>query len=142
MLFDRLIDEDPASAQEIRPLRVLSLPELKESVRRELGRLLNTRCPIPGSAVEGMDRTVINYGIPDFTSYSPQNPDDQSKLAKSMRHAIEAFEPRLRNVTVSIDPLLPNERTVTARIEAVLMVGTVREPVMFPIVMHRDNPRG
>ncbi len=142
MLFDRLIDNDPESKQEVRPFRALSVQELKDSVRRELSRLLNSRCPIPGSALEGMggmERTVINYGIPDFTSYSPQNANDQSKLAKSMRQAIEAFEPRLTNVDVTVDPLLPNERTVSARIEAVLIAGTVREPVMFPILMNRDS---
>ena len=56
-----------------------------------------------------------------------------------MEHAIEAFEPRLRNVSVTIDPPAPNERTLTARVEAILSVESVREPVSFPIIMKRDN---
>ncbi len=87
----------------------------------------------------GMERTVINYGVPDFTSYQAQNSEDRRRLGKAMEQAIEAFEPRLRNISVTIDPPVPNERTLTARVEAMLALESVREPVSFPILMKRDN---
>ena len=47
LLFERLTDADPRSPmEEARPFRVHEHQELKESVRRELACLLNTRCPV------------------------------------------------------------------------------------------------
>src|SRR4029077_11608679 len=86
LLFDRLVDTEPESQKEVRPLRILDKAGLKESVRRELGRLLNTRCPIPLAPLA--ERTVINYGIPDFSSLSPHSMDDRNRLEQWMREAI------------------------------------------------------
>ena len=51
-LFDRLVDLDPSTQEESRPLRVQSRMELKASVRQEVGWLLNTRCPIPAHLLQ------------------------------------------------------------------------------------------
>src|SRR5579864_6435199 len=100
LLFDRLVDLEPQTQKEIRPLRVLDKKGLKDSVRRELGRLLNTRRPIP-LAPHLEERTVINYGIPDFSSLSPHSDNDRKRLEFWMQEAIKNFEPRLVNVKVT-----------------------------------------
>ena len=45
LLFDRLVDVSPEWDEHER--RILNRDQLKASVRRELERLLNTRCSIP-----------------------------------------------------------------------------------------------
>src|SRR5579864_3732983 len=134
LLFDRLVDLEPQTQKEIRPLRVLDKKGLKDSVRRELGRLLNTRCPIP-LAPPAEERTVINYGIPDFSSLSPNSADHRAKIEVWIRDAIVSYEPRLVDVRVIVEPPPKGERTLTARIDAKLQLETVREPVAFSVVM-------
>ena len=121
-------------------MRVLDKKGLKDSVRRELGRLLNTRRPIPlASPLE--EKTVINYGIPDFSALSPHSDDDRRRLEFWMQDAIVNYEPRLVKVKVTVEPPIKDERSVTARIEASLQLDTIREPVAFSVVIKRDAGR-
>jgi type VI secretion system protein ImpF len=139
-LFDRLVDTEPEFQKEVRPLRALDRKGLKDSIRREMGRLLNTRCPIPLTPLT--ERTVINYGIPDFSSLSPESSDHRSRLESWMKDAIASYEPRLAEVKVIVDPPEKNERTLIARIEAKLQLETIREPVAFAVVVKREAARG
>ena len=140
LLFDRLVDMEPQSQKEVRPLRVLDKKGLKDSVRRELGRLLNTRRPIPlASPLE--ERTVINYGIPDFSYLSPHSDNDRRRLESWMREAIVKYEPRLVDVKVTVDPVAKDERSLTARIDANIQLETIREPVAFSVLVRRDPNR-
>lgn len=134
-LVDRLVDRDPRSSQEARPLRILDRRGLKESVRRDLGWLLNTRSPLSASQLEHQGRTVINYGIPDFSAMSAQNPDDHRRLALNIARTIDAFEPRLRQVRVSIEEFRDDEKSLRVRVDAVLAVGSITEPVSFTASM-------
>ena len=139
LLFDRLVDTEPQSQKEVRPMRTLDKKGLKDSVKRELGRLLNTRCPIP--LVSLPERTVINYGIPDFSSLSPENQNHRHSLEDWMRDAIASYEPRLVDVRVEVDPPQRGERTLVARIDAKLQLETIREPVAFAVIVKRDPGR-
>ncbi len=134
-LIDRLVDNDPKANKEARPLRTLSKEELKESVRRELGWLLNTRTSIPAEEYDDKDLTVIDYGMPDFGSYSPANLKDQLFLAKRIARAISAFESRLQDVKVTVEPVMVNERTLRVIIDANLVSDMLREPVSFLTVL-------
>jgi type VI secretion system protein ImpF len=130
---------EPQSQKEVRPYTTLDKQGLKNSIRKELGRLLNTRCPIP--LVPADERTVINYGIPDFTWLSPNNSDHRTKLENWIRQAIEAYEPRLLDVRVTVEPPQRGERTLNTRIDGKLQLETVREPVAFSVAMKRDTSR-
>ncbi len=134
-LIDRLVDNDPKTRKEARPLRTLSKEELKESVRRELGWLLNTRTSIPAHEYDDRDLTVIDYGMPDFGSYSPAHVADQIILGKRIARTISAFEPRLQDVKVTVEPEMANERTLRVIIDAVLVSDMLREPVSFLTVL-------
>jgi type VI secretion system lysozyme-like protein len=139
-LLDRLMDLDLAAPTEPQPLRTLTRQELHASVRREVERLLNTRCGLPASLLDTRERTVIDYGIADFSALSPQNAEDRERLARSIAYAIAAFEPRLRQVRVTLEPPHQDmQRVLVARIEAVLVVESVTEPIAFPVVMRDDS---
>jgi len=134
-LVDRLIDRDPRSSREARPLRILDRRALKESVRRDLGWLLNTRSPVPAAQLETQERTVINYGLPDFSAMSAQNLDDHYRLAVNIARTLDAFEPRLKHVRVTVDEFREDEKSLRVRIDAVLAVGSISEPVSFTATM-------
>jgi len=120
-------------------LRTLTREELKESVRRDLEWLLNTRTSFPGFLLDDKDLTVIDYGIPDFGSYSPANPDHQKLLAKRITRSISVFEPRLRKVRVTVESEMADEKTLRINIDAVLVVESFREPVSFHTVLQSQT---
>lgn len=108
-------------------------------MRRELQRLLNTTCPLPAGWLAGRERTVIDYGIPDFSTFTPQNDADRVRLARIVRKAIEAYEPRLRRVQVSLAPSPDDHLALIGYIEGVLVVDEVAEPVSFATVFQSDR---
>jgi len=137
-LFDRL-DLDPEIDDEQRPFRILTREQLKASIRRELGRLLNTRCSLSLDQVGEEERSVINYGIPDFSSLSAHNADDQILIGRIIAQTVTAFEPRLRNVLVEARPVPNSEATLYLLIEATMTIGQFNEPVYFPVVLNNKN---
>jgi type VI secretion system protein ImpF len=134
-LFDRLVDRDPTLRRELRPMRTLERGGLKESVRREMELLLNTRTSLPASRLSLRDRSVIDYGIPDCSMFSPRSFEDRARLAEIIRRAIAAYEPRLAGVRVAVDVAAGDELAMAVRIEAMLITGSVPEPVSFDTVL-------
>jgi len=136
LLFDRLVDVADHDEQ---PLRILNENQLKASVRRELERLLNTRCSISLHQIGEEERSVINYGIPDFSSLSPHNADDHALIASIVGQTIQAFEPRLRQVRVEVGPVFSAESALWLNINAELVVGLYSEPVSFPVTLNNKS---
>lgn len=138
LLFDRLVDIGDGHEAE-QPLRILNEKQLKDSVRRELERLLNTRCSIPLHQIGDEERSVINYGIPDFSSLSPHNADDHALIASIVAQTITAFEPRLRQVRVEVGPVFSAESALWLNISAELVIGLYSEPVSFPVTLNSKS---
>ena len=134
-----MIDLDPRVPRELEPLRTLDRGGLKLSVQRELGRLLNTRSSLPARQLAGRELTVIDYGIPDFSTFSPANHDDRVRLARHIRRAVEAFEPRLRRVAVALEQADDDHLALIGSIAGVLVVDGVAEPVSFPTIFQTDT---
>jgi type VI secretion system protein ImpF len=130
-LFDRLVDRDPWHPREVRPGRTLGRGELRESVRRELEQLFNTRCPIPAHRLSTRPWTVVDYGIPDLSGFSARSAEDRGRVAEILRRAIQVFEPRLADARILLDPVPGDALALRGRIEAVLVVDSVPEPVSF-----------
>ena len=134
LLFERLAGGDPQAAREgARPFRVHETASLKESVRRELARLLNTRSSA-GLDSRG-EMSVLDYGVPDFTSLSALSGDDRVRLSAAVAQSIATFEPRLRDVRVTSEGLRSNDRALILRLDAMLVVGEHSEPVSFPLLV-------
>jgi type VI secretion system protein ImpF len=138
LLFDRLVDVSDQHEGE-QPLRILNSKQLKASVRRELERLLNTRCSIPLHQISEEERSVVNYGIPDFSSLSPHNADDHALIAAIVGQTITAFEPRLRQVRVEVGPVFSAESALWLNINAELAIGMYSEPVSFPMTLNSKS---
>jgi type VI secretion system lysozyme-like protein len=134
-LFDRLAEAPAESRRGPFAYRVLDAPSLRESVRQDLARMLNTRSSLRGPLRELADGTVLDYGLPDFSSLAPASDTDRNLLAKAVAARISAHEPRLRNVRVVMGPDAANPRAVQGAIMASLVMGEVYEPVTFYIAM-------
>ncbi len=134
LLFERLAGaSDPlAEGEGARPFRIHEGAALRESVARELRRLLNTRSNLPLDS-RGGELSVIDYGLPDFSSLSALSGDDRERLSALVTRAVAAFEPRLRGVRVTAERLLSNDRALILRLDAMLVVGEHSEPVSFSL---------
>ena len=131
-LFDRLVDRDPWLRREVgRPQRTLDRRGLRESVRLELERLFNTRCPLPAHRLADRPRSVIDYGIPELTGFSARNVEDRDRLAELFRRAVEAFEPRLEGVRLRFEPVPGDDLSLAGYVEGLLRTDNVPEPVSF-----------
>ena len=136
-VFDRLLDFEPELTSEAPKSRAKSLRELKQSVRRDLEWLLNTRrTPIEVDPnLEETIRSLVMYGLPDFTGVAAKSPSEQKRLLRELETALKQFEPRLIDIRVSIDPLTTIERVLRFRIEARLKVEPAPEPVAFDTIL-------
>ena len=132
-LFDRLADDRRAGEDDDdASSRVLDPAGLRASVRRELERLLATRCPCDAEALERRPRTTLEYGVPDFLHLHTASVSARDEVARAVQAAVEAYEPRLRRVRVTVEPSpQESERRLRVRVDALLMVGEVAEPVSF-----------
>ena len=132
-LLDRLIDTEPSNARESAQHRLLNVRQVKASVARDLENLMNSRRMI--SAIpEGMRHladSVMTYGLKDFTAVNTISMTVMQTIRKDVERATARFEPRLRNVKVSVEVGNQKERNLNFRISAMLVVDPIREPVTF-----------
>jgi len=132
-ILDRLIDMEPQVSREPVQQRLLNFNEIKAAVIRDLENLLNTKSqilPVPQS-LKYVNESVFVYGLPDFTSHNPKSPSTRQQLRQDVQRAISRFEPRLQNVTVRIEAPGQDERNIRLKINGLLVVDPVAEPVTF-----------
>jgi type VI secretion system protein ImpF len=139
-VFDRLLDDDPAAEGQIFD-RFQSLRQLRKSVGRDVEALLNTRQEALEPLPPGLEvsRSLLSYGLPDFTSLSLLNPYDRNRIRRAIEQAIINFEPRLKRVRVTLEPPREHDRSLRFRIDALLQVNPIREPVTFDAVLQLDT---
>lgn len=136
-VLDRLLDFEPEMSREAAASRSKSLRDMKQSVRRDLEWLLNTR-QIAGGLPPDLKETnnsVAAYGLPDFTHLSIDSGADQKFIKREVEEAIRRFEQRLESVVVSIEPARSLERILRFRIDAQLKIDPAPEPITFDTVL-------
>lgn len=124
-LFERL--RATMTPDEVLPVRAYTARELRESVRHELEGLFNTRSVTPPGVFAVTELTVLDYGLPDLTNFSPGNVEDRRELAGLIARAIAAYEPRLRDVQVQIDAAAEQPEGLLATVSATLTAGNFAE---------------
>ncbi len=135
-LLDRLVDMDPELERDPPLSRTQALRELRQSVRRDLEHLLNgrQRCRSWPRSLTELDRSLLNYGIPDFTGVELGASGRREDFRSAVERVIREFEPRFTMVRVSLiedenDEQL--DRTMRFRIEALMRVEPAPEPIVF-----------
>ena len=140
-LLDRLIDDEPGNRAEAPDRRAQSLKELKDSVRRDLEWLLNSRrSPVePALSAKELWRSVYCYGLPDTTGLAMSSVDDRNHMARMVAAAVAAFEPRLINVNVNMEPGSAGSRTLHFQIEALLRMEPAPARVFFDTTLELSS---
>lgn len=140
-VLDRLLDYEPELSREAVASRSKSLRELKQSVRRDLEWLLNTRQVAGGvpADLKETNNSVAAYGLPDFTHLSIDSGVDQKFIKREVEEAVRRFEQRLGNVVVSIEPVSGTDRVLRFRIDAELKIDPAPEPITFDTVLQLGN---
>ncbi|MGA2116377.1 MAG: type VI secretion system baseplate subunit TssE [Bryobacteraceae bacterium] len=140
-LLDRLIDDEPRNRTEAAGRRSQSLNELKDSVRRDLEWLLNSRRPPwePAPAAKELWRSVYCYGLPDTTSLAMTSDEDRNRMVRMVAAAVAAFEPRLMNVRVTMEPASSTSRVLHFQIEALLRMEPSPARVFFDTTLELAN---
>jgi len=143
-VLDRLIDLEPENSLENPLSRTQSVRVLKSAVRRDLEWLLNTRQIVdtPDEALKEANRSVYVYGLPDLSALTMATAGDRNRLTKQLTAAIANFEPRLTNVRLSlVEKPDAAKKDVHLRIEAMLRMDPVPEPVSFDTVIELKSGR-
>jgi len=135
-LLDRLIDNDPRNRQEsaISRSHGVVLRDIKNSIRRDLEWLLNTRVyrSEPPAGLTELDVSIVNYGLPDFSVIHLGSDEGKQEFRQRVSDAIEKYEPRFRNVDVELEQIGEEyERTLYMKISAVLMIEPDPIPLLF-----------
>ncbi|NNB90243.1 type VI secretion system baseplate subunit TssE [Corallococcus exiguus] len=134
-LFDRLIDDEPRRRRAHLP-KTLSEEQLRESVHRELTRLLNTRSRLTLQQAETLAPdawTVLDYGLPDMATLRSASSTDRARLAQVLAHTITAFEPRLGEVRVAVEPHATREDVLRVLVSGLLWMEKRAEPLTFAL---------
>lgn len=102
-----------------------------ESVVANLGRIFNTRRD---------DSTARpDYGLTDFNDMVMQFPHALPVIARSIRHQIQEFEPRLQNPVVRPLQNPDSPLALTFTISARLLVGDRSERISVETVLNDDG---
>ena len=105
-ILDRLIDEEPGVSREPAQHRTFTIGQVKAAVTRDLENLLNTRrnIQVPPATFEELNNSLFVYGVRDYTAQNPRSPAAKRQLRLDLEQTLMRFEPRLRNVTVQVEP--------------------------------------
>jgi type VI secretion system protein ImpF len=141
-ILDRLLDDEPEISTEPAASRTKGLRGLERSVARDLEALLNSRQEtlkeLPSEFKE-VSRSLLTYGLPDFTSLSLLAQDDRHRIRRAVEDAINTFEPRLLRVRVALEAPREHDRGLRFRIDAFLRVDPSPEPVTFDAVLQMNT---
>ena len=106
------------------------LARYKEGVARDLEALLNARSGFPGlDPVQ--PGTILDYGIPDLSSLSLLDPANRAHLAERIEEAVQRFEPRLAEASVTLEACPDLIRSLRFRVDALLRARPGHPPVVF-----------
>lgn len=145
-LFDRLVDREPSRMVLGASPKTLDREELKASVRNELNNILNSRCSFPEKAKGAADKSIINYGLPDFSAFDPTSQKSRDGLIAMVAQIIKKWEPRLTNIKVSVDENALEDREfapfrLNLIVQATLLEEVQKEPVTFHLALNDTDKK-
>lgn len=137
-VLDRLIDNEPEQSSEAVPSRYQYLAELRQSVRRDLENLLNTRYRMvePDGDFKQLKKSLLNYGLPDLATVNISDPEKKQRFVKDLERILRDYEPRFKSVNViHMENRDSTDRTLRFRIDAVLWADPAPQSVIFDSIL-------
>jgi type VI secretion system protein ImpF len=133
-VLDRLLDDEPELSREAPRSRNQILRDLKQSVRRDLEDLLNTRrrCGVIPPGLDGLEQSLAAYGLPEVTGVRFGSEEGRERFRELLETIIVRWEPRFKTVkVVLLDGPEQFDRAVRFRVDALLLADPAPEPVVF-----------
>jgi len=133
-ILDRLLDNDPNNNVEVDPDQHQKLKDLRNSVRRDLENLLNTRFRMlePDNQYKELQKSLLNYGLPDLATVNIADKDKRKEFIQELEMTLIEFEPRFKTVkVVYMENSESSDRTLKFRIDATLYADPAPEAVVF-----------
>ena len=131
-LVDRL-----SAAQDWPATRPASMRMYRESLKRDLEWLLNTRQPgIP--EIDGYplaSASVINYGLTDVQEFTGSDGRDRNALSAALLKTVRTFEPRIKNPQIFLTRADTMSRTLRFHIEGEIEFEDMKEEITFDTVL-------
>jgi type VI secretion system protein ImpF len=143
-LLDRLTDMRPDVRTSAAGSRVLTMEELRDSVRRDLAALFNaTALEVVEDLQDfpNVQRSTLNFGMPDMSGRTASSVD-LKELERALNRAIHEFEPRLIEDTVKITSELydaKSHNTMQATIEAELWSQPLPQKLLLRTELDLEN---
>ncbi len=137
-ILDRLTDNTIYSHDPSLHSSFQRIKELRQSVRRDLENLFNTRFRITDlpDNLEQLDDSLLNYGLPDLATINLLDSTSRNNFCRFLESTIRKFEPRFKNVEVThVGNVDENDRTLRFRIEAVLHAEPLPETIIFNSIL-------
>lgn len=137
-ILDRLLDDEPHNQAELDPGQHQLIKQLRNSVRRDLESLLNTRYHImqPPDELKEVDKSLLNYGLPDLATINITDAKKRDEFTASLQKTLVEYEPRFKSVKVSyIDNKDETDRTLRFRIDAVIYADPLPQVVVFDSIL-------
>jgi len=139
-VLDRLAQTNPRYGGNLR----IGFRDLLQAVRRDIEWVLNSKRLQLGELEEYPEarRSILNYGLPDFSHYSGSSPADCQRICGLITQTLQRFEPRLAPGTIRVEHLVEKEKTGTFtrfRIHGLLHVDPVKEPVIFDTEIEMES---
>lgn len=137
-ILDRLLDNEPHNQTEVDPGNHQRLKELRNSVRRDLENLLNTRYRIiePGVEFEQLENSLLNYGLPDLATVNIIDKNSRKEFTRKLEQILKNYEPRFKSVKITYnDNKDEKDQTLRFRIDATLYADPSPETVIFDSVL-------
>lgn len=140
-LFEKLLGSNSSKLNSI-VRRYLSIDELKDEVARDLESLLNTRSVLRDELLVKYiecSKSIISYGLKDFAGMSLTSTDDRAEICENLVATINLHEPRLRQVSASLEIQRDSINRLNFSIKALLVVNEVHEPVNFDAMLQPSS---
>lgn len=137
-VLDRLIDNEPHIQVEAEKNRHQQLGALRDSVRRDLENLLNTRFRMlsPAANYRELEKSLLNYGLPDLATVNITDPEKKMQFTRDLETILREYEPRFKSVKVTfIDNKDSIDRTLRFRVNATLYADPAPEIVVFDSIL-------
>jgi type VI secretion system protein ImpF len=131
-LVDRLTDTDQWP-----DTRNASITMYRDSMKRDLEWLLNTRKPVipelenyPATAA-----SVLNYGLPDLHSFDGSAGREHNALTAALEKCIRIYEPRIGQPRVFLTRTDLLSRSLRFHIEGQIIYENMQEEIKFDTVL-------
>ena len=137
-ILDRLIDSEPHVQVEADKNKHQQLRELRDSVRRDLENLLNTRYRVvePSGEFTQLETSVLNYGLPDLATVNIVDLEKKKEFTQNLERILRTYEPRFKTVKGNYqDNKDGTDRTLRFRIDATLYADPAPEVIIFDSIL-------